>query len=863
LIPPLTSAKDGAPKEPIKMQTAPRTFARQGPPPASTPEALAELQARLTGESAQDNNPCLSAALAALQAGLSPVPARPGEKRPIGTWKEYQSAAASEAEVHQWYANGNTSLGLVTGAISGNLEALDFDSKQAWADYKAAAHATGLGELLARVAKGYAEESPHGFHLLYRCAEIEGNTKLSQVEGKTLIETRGEGGFIVIAPSNIGGNSYTLKAGGFDSIVTISPQERDLLHRLARSFDQSRKASPARTYQGQQQADGGKVGDQFNASTTWAEILEPCGWQAVYEVAGTTHWRRPNKSEGTSATTGHAGSDLLWVFTSNASPLEPERSYDRFGAWAALEHNGDFKQATKAAAQKLGIEHKPGPATPGQQQQQHPPKPGEWPAPQALTDTTESLPYPADALPDPIRAAVAEVLDFTQAPAPMAAASALSALSLAAQGLADVERAKGLAGPCSLFQLILADSGERKTSLDNLFIQPIRQWEQQQAEAAAPELRDYQAAVAAWEASRAGLKERIKANSRAGKSIFDASQELRHLEDTKPAPPMIPRLLYLDSTSEALAANLARGWPSAGLISSEAGSVLGGHSMGKDQLTKTLSLLNQLWDGASLTIDRKTSESFTLKGARLSVSLQLQEPILRAFLEQSGQIARGSGFLARFLLTWPESTQGTRFFKEAPDSWPALSGYHRRLFQLLDLSLPLDQASRLDPPKLALSHDARQSWVEFHDAIESELADGGELRLIRDTAAKAADNAARLACLFHLFEHGPQGEIGPDSFSQAARIVAWHLNESRRFFGELAQPQDQADAIRLDGWLLAHCHSEGLACVSTREALRAGPIRDSARLLAALQVLDELDRAKLVQQGKRRLIYPNPQLLEV
>ncbi|MBF0256871.1 MAG: DUF3987 domain-containing protein, partial [Gammaproteobacteria bacterium] len=716
-------------------------------------------------------------ALDALSNGLSTVPPRPGEKRPIGEWKQYQQHTPGHAELAQWYANGQTGVGLVCGPISGGLEALDFDSKKAWADFKSAAQATGLGPLLARVAQGYAEETPHGYHLLYRCEQIDGNVKLATDGSKTLIETRGDGGYLVIAPSVIDGHSYILKAGGFNSIQTISPLERLALHRLARTFDRSRRNS--RNSENSSHPQGEKVGDLFNQRTTWPEILQPHGWQPVYQDGETTHWLRPGKTEGTSATTNHAESDLLWVFTSNAPPLEPERSYDRFGAWAMLEHAGDFKVASRAAAERLGIARQSNQQSDSGQQQ--PPQLDEWPEPQPIIDTTQGLPYPLDALPDPIRAAVAEVQAFTQAPLAMTAASALGALSLAGQGLADVERAKGLSGPCSLSQLILADSGERKTTLDNLFVEPIRRWEQQQADAAAPDLRDYQANFAAWEAKRAGLKECIKASARARKSTEAAQVELRQLEDTKPEPPMIPRLLYLDSTAEALAASLATGWPSAGLISAEAGSVFGGHSMSKDQLTKTLSLLNQLWDGATLTIDRRTTESFTLKGARLSVSLQLQEPLLRAFLEHSGQIARGSGFLARFLLTWAASTQGTRFFKEPPESWAALSRFHQRLFQLLERDLPLTQQGRLDPPLLSLSSEARQAWVAFHDAIEAELADGGELRLIRDAASKAADNAARMACLFHLYEHGPQGEIGPDSFSQAARIVAWHLNESRRF----------------------------------------------------------------------------------
>ena len=60
---------------------------------------------------------------------------------------------------------------------------------------------------------------------------------------------------------------------------------------------------------------------------------------------------------------------------------------------------------------------------------------------------------------------------------------------------------------------------------------------------------------------------------------------------------------------------------------------------------------------------------------------------------------------------------------------------------------------------LSLTPEAKAAWVEYHDAIESELSSGGELYDVRDVASKSADNAARLAALFQMFE-GAGGAIG-------------------------------------------------------------------------------------------------------
>jgi putative DNA primase/helicase len=111
-----------------------------------------------------------------------------------------------------------------------------------------------------------------------------------------------------------------------------------------------------------------------------------------------------------------------------------------------------------------------------------------------------------------------------------------------------------------------------------------------------------------------------------------------------------------------------------------------------------------------------------------------------------------------------------------------------------------------------------------------------------------------------LFEHGI-GAISLDSFERASRIVAWHLSEARRFFGELALPAELADAARLDTWLVEYCRRERTHMVPTREAQRLGPVRDKEKLATALRELEELDRVRVVQEGRRKTIKVNPALV--
>ena len=405
----------------------------------------------------------------------------------------------------------------------------------------------------------------------------------------------------------------------------------------------------------------------------------------------------------------------------------------------------------------------------------------EWPEPSPLISHQDSNAYPLDALPNIIGAAVREVIGFVQCPVALAACSALSSVSAVGQGLVDVRRAEGLEGPASLFLLALADSGERKTTVDNHFSGPIKQWERDQATMLKPALLKFEAQKTAWEAKKSGHLAAIQSASKSGKDSTEFEMQMVDLEMNKPEAPPFPQLLFGDSTPEALAFALGNRWPIGAVLASEAGIVFGAHGMNKDSVMRNLALLNTLWDGQPLRIDRKSGPSFTVDGARLTMGLAVQPETVKAFLDTSKGLARGIGFLARFLIAWPESTQGERMYKEPPLCWPNRERFHFQLSTLLSRPLEFDEDGRLQPLMLELSPEAKKVWVAFHDDVENELRPGRDMAEARDVASKAADNAARLAALFHVFEDSPGGSIAPRLMEAAARIVSWHLYEARRF----------------------------------------------------------------------------------
>lgn len=315
----------------------------------------------------------LDQALQFARADYSVVPTQPdGSKRPAAYWKTYQDHAATPQQVTAWLtAGGHDGIGLVCGAVSGNLEMLELEGRAV-----TEGHVTQLAQLLAdngladvwaRLNTGYLELTPSGgLHWLYRVAGTPArNLKLARRPAtpaeladnpadrvKVLAETRGEGGYVVVAPSNgrthDTGKAWTLLAGGVATVPTLTEDERDHLHAVVAMLDQMPAPEPQRAPAGPAgDATGDRPGDDYNASATWQDILAPHGWTLATRIGGGHGWRRPGKDRGISATTGTRPGDRLYVFSSS-TPFDTEVPYSKFGALAVLEHGGDHAATARA-----------------------------------------------------------------------------------------------------------------------------------------------------------------------------------------------------------------------------------------------------------------------------------------------------------------------------------------------------------------------------------------------------------------------------------------------------------------------------------------------------------------------------------
>lgn len=330
-------------------------------------------------------------ALQALDLGLSTIPPTcDGVKRPWPggpDWKAYQERLPSRDELARWYGtNGHpltTGIGLVCGSVSGRaqggsvaLVALDFDRREAYVEFVELARRVGLGSLVEFIESGYCEDTPSGgVHWLayvemvggetYPCEKLAERPDPAVTNGrKTLIEVKGEGGFLIVAPTygavHPTGKPYVLRAGSLATIPTLTRAEWQDLCSVARALDEMPpevEEEPKPRRKPQVACDGViDAGTDFTQRASWGEVLTPHGWTLAYTRGSTAYWTRPDKPCGVSATTGHTEADTLAVF-STSTPFKTvtdgaRTTYTKFAAYALLNHGSSFSEATKALSNR-------------------------------------------------------------------------------------------------------------------------------------------------------------------------------------------------------------------------------------------------------------------------------------------------------------------------------------------------------------------------------------------------------------------------------------------------------------------------------------------------------------------------------
>jgi len=318
------------------------------------------------------------------QSGCCVIPSNVKTKRPTGKWKHRQKEKPTQKQVSADFKNpkSDQALSIVCGEISGGLEMIDFDcggeAYRPWAENVRQRDDALFNKLVIERSQS------GGYHIIYRCRDIKipGSTKLARKRvlvpgpgdhehlGKKyrairdngewviepdLIETRGEGGQFLCAPTK----GYKVIQGDLSAVRTIGQNERKTLLEVAKAQDQCDRGG-GKPEVAKPNPDGNLDGN--SSKTPWRDfdergdvwtVLEKHGWQktgrgAEGSAGDKTEWiTRPGKDPNDGHSGSIIGGRLVKIWTSNAPPFEPDKTYKPSEVFCLLECGGDWKTAAK------------------------------------------------------------------------------------------------------------------------------------------------------------------------------------------------------------------------------------------------------------------------------------------------------------------------------------------------------------------------------------------------------------------------------------------------------------------------------------------------------------------------------------
>jgi len=329
-------------------------------------------------------------------AGLCVLPIKAdGTKKPAVSWLDYKVQRTTSEQHDGWFGGDRPrGIAVVYGKVSGNLELIEFEGlairEGLLTEVTEIMDASGprIAEAWKAILTGWVTESPSGgrhYRVRVEGGDVPGNTKLASRLARddeyteadrqrlrerpnarivrVLIETRGEGGYGLVEPSDgavhATGRPYVRLEGGPGSIPVLDADTMTAIRDICRMADQLPQPEAPKTAPrpAPPRPDGSlRPGDDFEARADWADILNGV-FRPLHTRGSETYWGWADGVGGVKATTGRDDNDRLFVFATG-SEFQSEVPYSKFGAYALLSHGGDHKAAARELArQGYGSRH--------------------------------------------------------------------------------------------------------------------------------------------------------------------------------------------------------------------------------------------------------------------------------------------------------------------------------------------------------------------------------------------------------------------------------------------------------------------------------------------------------------------------
>lgn len=384
----------------------------------------------------------------------------------------------------------------------------------------------------------------------------------------------------------------------------------------------------------------------------------------------------------------------------------------------------------------------------------------EWETPVPLASTPPLPAFPCYALSTWLRDWVEAEALFTQTPVDLPAVLALAVLATAAQGAFVLRVKPGYVETLSLFVVVVAAPGERKSPVERAVKEPVNSHERQLNAATEAQRREQRI-------RRKYLEQRQQRALKAGLE----DEALRLQGELDALGTHHPRRYFVDDvTPERLGMAMLEQGGRIAILSAEGGAfaeVVTGKRYAKGNAH--IDLLLKGHDGDSVRLERVSREPVCIDRPALTIGVALQPALVPALAEH-----RGRGLTGRMLFALPGSAVGSRSPDPPPVAGNLVDAYHAGVRRMLSAGESVMDSSG-EPHELVLDVDALEDLHAFGAAIEKQLGPDGELDPVADWATKIVGRAARIAALLHLADGTPGKTVSRDAMGRAIAIARYFI----------------------------------------------------------------------------------------
>ena len=538
-----------------------------------------------------------------VDCGFSIIPVD-ANKTPIGAWKKYQTEARSKIEID---ALESPLFGLVTGY--NDLEVIDIDLKvfatlqeqnEFWNEYL-----SFLKDNIDDFDKKFViyKTKNQGYHILYRCKTINGNTKIARLENhkEAIIESRGKFGMVVIYENKISKLSYS-------EIQLISERDRDIAWSISKTYNHVSEI----------EIEIPKIKDNtFNES-----IIKP--WDdynqkvSIFDIVGddVKVVRNLNDkyivkrvgSENPTSGSIFKSNGCMYLF-STGTIYPHEKLVTPFIAYTYKNHNGNFSESakeiykqgfgTRVVKKETVIEKRELPKI-----------------------NKNDLVFPIDIFPKPIQSYILECNETLDSSIDYMGCSMLWLISVVIGNSIQIEVKKGWNETATIWLAVVGKAGLGKTPSIHNIIKPL------------------------LSANNKEIKNYIKQSEKF--EYYDKLSAKEKKEHEEIHKPIKTQFIANDITIEALVELHQENKNSIGVFKDELAGWF--KDMNKYREGSDLEFWLSTWSGKAISLNRKTARSSFVDKPLVSVLGGIQPSILNAFYTEDN---KDNGFMDRMLLSYP------------------------------------------------------------------------------------------------------------------------------------------------------------------------------------------------------------------